>query len=272
MSISAPYLMCISCLTKSMMPARVAFHASLCLLLLSFGSAYAQPPTDAQRNAIKSACRSDFIAQCSGVTPGGIEALTCLQKHSSTLAPACRAAVSAVNVNKKSSAAAPAETPATVPAQSAAAPDAAMPAHQPTLAQRNAVKSACRSDFIAQCSGVTPGGSEALACLRQHDANLAPSCQQAVAALTGGAAVPAAGGNVSTGGATTAPMTAPAARTAMPTYSPREELFIVRRSCGPDFRALCRSVPLGGGRGIACLRNNIASVSPSCRQVLTSGL
>ena len=81
------------------------------------------------------------------------------------------------------------------------------------------------------------GGSEALACLREHDANLAPSCQQAVAALTGSAA----GGNVSTGGATTAPMSAPAVRAAMPSYSPREELFIVRRSCGPDFRALCRA-------------------------------
>jgi hypothetical protein len=263
MSISAPF---------SMFPARITFQASLCLLLLSIGSAHAQPPTDAQRNAIKSACRSDFIAQCSGVTPGGIEALTCLQQHSSTLAPACRAAVSAVNINKKSSAVAPSETPAVVPAQSAAAPDAATTVHQPTQAQRNAVKSTCRSDFMAQCSGVTPGGSEALGCLRQNAASLAPSCQQAVAALTGGAAAPATGGNVSTGGATPAPMSVPAARAAMPSYSPREELFIVRRSCGPDFRAFCRSVPLGGGRAIACLRNNIASVSPTCRQVLTSGL
>jgi hypothetical protein len=270
MRTSAPFMTLTSCLKRSILPARIALHALPCLLFLSFGSAYAQPPTDAQRNAIRSACRSDFIAQCSGVTPGGIEALTCLQQHSSTLAPACRAAVSAVNVNKKSSSVAPSETPATVPAQSAAAPDAAAPAHQPTQAERNAVKSACRSDFMAQCSGVTPGGSEALSCLRQHDATLAPSCQQAVAALTGGASAPAAGGNVSTGGATTAPMTAPAARAAMPSYSPREELFIVRRSCGPDFRALCRSVPLGGGRGIACLRNNIAQVSPSCRRVLTS--
>jgi hypothetical protein len=272
MSRSALFLTRISCLGHSMMPARATFHASLCLLFLSIGSAYAQPPTDAQRNAIRSSCRSDFIAQCSGVTPGGIEALTCLQQHSSTLAPACRAAVSAVNVNKKSSAAEPSQSPVTAPAQSAAVPDAATPAHQPTQAQRNAVKSACRSDFMAQCSGVTPGGAEALSCLRQHDATLAPSCQEAVAALTGSAAAPAAGGNVSTGGATTAPMTAPATRAAMPSYSPREELFIVRRSCGPDFRALCRSVPLGGGRGIACLRNNIASVSPSCRRVLTSGL
>jgi hypothetical protein len=253
-------------------PARLAVYASLCLLLLSFGSANAQPPTDAQRNAIKSACRSDFIAQCSGVSPGGIAALTCLQQHSATLAPACRAAVSAVNVDKKSSAAEPAETPATVPAQSAEAPDAAVPSHQPTQAQRNAVKSACRSDFIAQCSGVTPGGSEALGCLRQHNSTLAPSCQQAVAALTGSGAAPAAGGDAPTSSTAAAPMTAPATRAAMPSYSPREELFIVRRSCGPDFRALCRSVPLGGGRGIACLRDNVARVSPSCRQVLTSGL
>jgi hypothetical protein len=258
--------------TFSIFPTGAAIRASLCMLFLSFGSAYAQPPTDAQRNAIKSACRSDFIAQCSGVSPGGIAALTCLQQHSATLAPACRAAVSAVNVNKKSSAAEPSDSPSAAPAQSAAVPAAATSQRQPTQAERSAVKAACRSDFMAQCSGVTPGGSEALGCLQQHSSALAPSCQQAVAALTGGAAAPVAGGGASTGGGAAAPMTAPVTRAAMPSYSPREELFIVRRSCGPDFRSLCRSVPLGGGRGIACLRDNVARVSPSCRQVLTSGL
>ena len=32
---------------------------------------FAQAPTDAQREAIRSACRSDYIAHCSSVPPGG---------------------------------------------------------------------------------------------------------------------------------------------------------------------------------------------------------
>ncbi|MBB5573194.1 hypothetical protein GGD50_001798 [Rhizobium paranaense] len=244
----------------------------LCALLwvfcLSAGVAHAQQPTDAQRSAIKSACRSDFIAQCSGVTPGGKEALTCLQQHSATLSPACRSAVSALDgTKKKSSAATPAETPATAPAQSSAAA-AGTPAAQPTQAQRNAVKSACRSDFMAQCSGVTPGGSQALACLQQHSATLSPSCQQAVAAL-GGASAPAGAAQAPAGGGAAA---MPGARAGMPSFSPREELIVLHRTCGPDFRAFCRSVPLGGGRGIACLRNNMQRLSPVCQRVLTSGL
>ncbi|MDL2401851.1 hypothetical protein [Rhizobium mayense] len=241
---------------------------SLCVLSLFVGVAHSQQPSAAQRNAIKSACRSDFIAQCSGVSPGGIEALTCLQQHSATLSPACRSAVSAVGgtTKQKSSAAAPAETPGTAPAQSGTAASGAMQAHQPTQAQRNAVKSACRSDFMAQCSGVTPGGTEALTCLRQHNSTLSPSCQQAVAALGGSASAPAAGGGAA------AATAAPAMRTTMPSFTPREELMIMRQSCGPDFRAFCRSVPLGGGRGIACLRDNLQRVSPSCHKVLTSGL
>ena len=158
-----------------LLPAYITLCALLCALCLFVGAAHSQQPTDAQRNAIKSACRSDFMAQCSGVTPGGIEALTCLQQHSATLSPACRNAVSAVDTTKrKSSAVAPAETPGTAPAQSGAAASGGAQAHQPTQAQRNAVKSACRSDFMAQCSGVTPGGSEALTCLRQHNATLSP--------------------------------------------------------------------------------------------------
>lgn len=243
----------------------MVLQALLCVLVLPFATAYAQQPTDAQRNAIRSACRSDFMEQCSGVTPGGIEALTCLQRHSAMLAPACRNAVSAIDTTKsKSTATAPAQTPGVAPAQSGAAPAAGMQARQPSQAERNAIKSACRSDFMAQCSGVTPGGSAALACLRQHDTSLSPSCQQAVAALGAGASAPAGGG--------AAAMPAPAEGAAMPSFSPREELMIMRRSCGADFRAYCSSVPLGGGRGIACLRGNLQRLSPQCHRVLTSGL
>src|ERR1700733_4377210 len=80
-------------------------------------SAFAQAPTDAQREAIRSACRSDYMAHCSSVPPGGLESLQCLQKNMSSLSASCKSAVSAV------------EAPAAAPkAETPAAADPAKPA------------------------------------------------------------------------------------------------------------------------------------------------
>ncbi|MFD1728822.1 cysteine rich repeat-containing protein [Rhizobium viscosum] len=248
-------------------PIWLSISSLFCAASLFAGVAMAQAPTDEQKSAVRSACRSDFIAQCSGVQPGGMEALNCLQQHDSTLSPACRKAVSAITAKPKSTSAEPTQTaPATTGATTPAPAAGAQAAAQPTDAQRNAVKSACRSDFMAQCSGVTPGGAAALSCLQQHSARLSAPCQQAVAAI--GAAGGAAGAPAAGAGAATA--AAPPA--AMPVFSPREEMMIVRESCGPDFRAFCRMVPVGGGRVISCLRDNLQRVSPACHKVLTSGL
>ncbi|NKL81279.1 hypothetical protein [Rhizobium leguminosarum] len=262
--LTAPHARCRLPFTVSVLPA-------LFVVVLFAGVASAQAPTEEQRNAIRAECRSDFMAQCSGVTPGGIEALTCLQQHSATLSAGCRKAVSAISKPKSTSAepapAAPATTGATSPA-----PATGAPAHQPTQAQRSAVKSACQRDFMAQCSGVTPGGTEALTCLQQHNATLSVPCQQAVAALGGSAGGGSAGSTPASGGAAATVATTPAPRAMMPAFSPREELMILRETCGPDFQALCRMVPLGGGRAMACLRDNLQRVSPACHRVLTSGL
>lgn len=61
-------------------------------------------------------------------------------------------------------------------------------AQQPTLAQAAAIRQSCRADFEAYCGGVSPGGGAALACLRQNAAKLAPACQQALRAASGGGA------------------------------------------------------------------------------------
>jgi hypothetical protein len=50
------------------------------LIALAFDPIAAQEPTEAERDAIRSACRSDFMAHCSSVQPGGKEALECLLK------------------------------------------------------------------------------------------------------------------------------------------------------------------------------------------------
>ncbi len=137
-----------------------------------------------------------------------------------------------------------------------------------TDAQRSAIRSACRGDFTVQCAGVKPGGRDALACLQQHAFFLSEGCQQALAEATGGGA-----------GATTPPGDNPSSSTATPapapegapTMSPREEMAIAREACGADFRAHCRAVPLGRGRGIACLRDNMERLSPGCRKALNAG-
>src|SRR5882757_8962718 len=64
--------------------------------LVNLAPAFSQAPTQAQRDAIKSECRSDYMAHCSSIPPGGMESLQCLQKNMSSLAPGCQSAVRAV--------------------------------------------------------------------------------------------------------------------------------------------------------------------------------
>jgi hypothetical protein len=253
-------------------------------------SAFAQAPTDAQREAIRSACRSDYIAHCSSVPPGGLESLQCLQKNMSSLSGSCKSAVSAVDApavapaaKSETPAAAPkAETPAAAEpakpaatvAPAAAAPKAAAatPAKKPSDAQIAAIRSACRSDYPKVCAGVPTGGAPALQCLDKNKSKVSSGCQQALNA-TGGDATPAAGG-ASTGGApaagsAAAPAAAPPAVIVLRPMRPREELFVLRSACGGDVRSLCGGVAPGGGRIVQCLATNAGSLSPACKDVLS---
>src|SRR6516162_1739005 len=72
-------------------------NASLAAALFATATpGLAQAPTEAQKSAIRSACRSDFMAHCASVTPGGVEAYQCLQKNMSSLSSGCQTAVRAV--------------------------------------------------------------------------------------------------------------------------------------------------------------------------------
>jgi Cysteine rich repeat len=275
--------------------------------------AFSQAPTDAQRSAIRSACRSDYIAHCSSVPPGGMASLQCLQKNMSSLSSSCQTAVRAVEAPAEpkaeakpepkaeskteskteakpqdkseakresappASSAAPAEKPA---AEAAPAPKAAAsaPAKKPSSAQVAAIRSACRSDYMAHCASVPTGGAAALSCLKQNKSKLSAGCQQAVNAAGGGAssrgsaAAPAEGGAPAPGAATDAatvasPAVAPMVLRPM---RPREVLFVLRSACGGDVRALCADVPPGGGRIVQCLAAQAASLSTECHNVLGS--
>jgi hypothetical protein len=107
--------------------------------------AFSQQPTDAQRSAIRSACRSDYQAHCASVPPGGIESLQCLQKSMSSLSSSCQTAVGAVKPPAASNAeSTPATGPAKPAAETAAAPAAeaatATPAKKPSSAQVAAIR------------------------------------------------------------------------------------------------------------------------------------
>ena len=246
--------------------------------------AFSQAPTDAQRSAIRSECRSDYEAHCASVPPGGAASLQCLQKNMSSLSSSCQTAVRAVEAPAASTAE---PAPAAAPPKAEAAPAAATAkpaaetagpkaaestaAKKPSDAQVAAIRSACRSDYQKVCAGVPTGGAPALQCLEKNKSKLSGNCQQAVNAASGGATTPAAG-TASTTAATTSPAAAPAAAPApalvLRPMRPREELFVVRSACGGDVRALCGGVAPGGGRIARCLATQAASLSPACKEVL----
>jgi hypothetical protein len=247
--------------------------------------AFSQAPTDAQRNAIRSECRSDYEAHCASIPPGGAASLQCLQKNMSSLSSSCQTAVRAAEAPAASKAE---SAPAAAPPKAAAAPAAATAkpaaetaapkaaesttAKKPSDAQVAAIRSACRSDYQKTCAGVPTGGAAALNCLEKNKSKLSGNCQQAVNAASGGTTTPAAGAEpaaAATASPGAAPAAAPAPVLVLRPMRPREELFVLRSACGGDVRALCGSVAPGGGRIVQCLATKAASLSPACKEVLT---
>jgi len=261
---------------------------------LTATQAFAQAPTDAQRNAIKSACRSDYMAHCASVPPGGGPALQCLQKNMASLSASCQAAVTSVApaadvkpaavpaaAESKPAAAPPAaeSKPATEAAKPAVVPPAtevakpvatekpastttpkpmsaaAAPSGTPSDAQVAAIRGACRKDYPNFCAAVPTGGAAALQCLEKNSAKLSAACGKAVAAASGGAATPAAA------------VPAEPVLVLRP-MRPLEELRVLNAACGPDAKALCSDVQSGGGRIVRCLAANAKSLSPACKGML----
>lgn len=233
--------------------------------------AASQQPTDEQRNAIRSACRADYEANCASVPPGGAASLQCLQKNMSKLSGSCKQAVNAI----EPAAAAPKAGSAPVPpapakaAAPAAAPKtaAATPAQKPTDAQTAAIRSACRSDYQKNCASVPPGGEASLQCLQKSMPKLSPSCQKAVSAVGGSGPAPAPGG-APAAAAPAGAAAAPAPALVLRPMRPREELLVLRSACSGDVRTLCGGVAPGGGRIVQCLVVRAADLSPACKDVL----
>ena len=90
-------------------------------------------------------------------------------------------------------------------------------------------ESACFADAGRVCPGVAPEEPGFLACLREHGTELSPACRDDLRRLEQRAAV-------------------------------------LERACGADVLRLCRDVPRGEGRVLACLDRNAMLLSPACAQ------
>ncbi|MFS8037812.1 cysteine rich repeat-containing protein [Xanthobacter sp. AM11] len=50
-------------------------------------------------------------------------------------------------------------------------------------AQLQALRTACEADVKKLCSGIQPGGGRLIQCLRQHQADVSPTCKDGLASL-----------------------------------------------------------------------------------------
>src|SRR5215469_17043505 len=111
-------------MTKAQVARALRMAALVAAALGLAHAASAQRPSEEQIAAIRAECRSDYIAHCAGVPPGGAQALACLREHLASVSPDCQQAVNAAG-------AAPSPTPA---AQAPAPPAAEAPAAAPAPA------------------------------------------------------------------------------------------------------------------------------------------
>jgi hypothetical protein len=169
---------------------------------------------------------------------------------------------------------------------------AAMPAssQQPTSAQRDAIRSACRADYEAHCASVPPGGAASLQCLQQNMSALSSACQMAVRTVepaTENKAEPKAEPKTENK-VESKPETAPAAATskpaaeaaptpatkmnsAAPAAQPSSaQVAAIRSACRSDYPKVCAGVPTGGAAALQCLEKNKTKLSASCEKAVAA--
>ena len=239
------------------------------LIALPWSPIAAQEPTQAERDAIRSACRSDFLAHCAGVQPGGKEALECLLQNDAQLSQSCKSAVSTVAHKSEP---ASKEPPATTPAAAMNAPTPAPAQTQDD--QIKTIRQACTlDDFMAHCSWISPSSPEVMLCLKANAAGLSPSCRAAVASLSGNPPAETehkeqitTQPRKSEPAHATAPISPPASAPHKPTA---EQKKAIRAACRADFMSHCSGVQPGGTKALSCLQRHAGQLSAPCRTALT---
>jgi hypothetical protein len=238
-------------------PMRAALYVALLIagLFGSAGIAVAQEPTPDQQSAIRSNCRSDFMANCSGVPRGGKEALQCLKDNVAKLSSGCQQVVKAVMPP-------PAPKP---PAPSVMATPAAPAAQPPAATPAAPVAATPAAPAAAPAAPAAPATSTATQAAAKPAAPVASTPQPAAAKPA--AVKPAAPAAPPAKPPASAPVPA-AAPPALIVVAPRQVFVLVRTKCRAEYRAYCSNVDIGGGRVVACLQSNAASLSPTCQSGL----
>ena len=85
-------------------------------------------------------CAADAKKFCGGVQPGQGRIVKCMKSHEAELSPACQSDMKAAKERMEQ------------------------------------VKEECKADAQKFCRGIRPGGGRILACLKSHQADLAPAC------------------------------------------------------------------------------------------------
>jgi hypothetical protein len=224
-------------------------------LFAGAGIAAAQEPTPDQQSAIRSNCRSDFMSNCSGVPRGGREAMQCLKDHVAVLSAGCQQAVKAVMPAAAPKPPAPPKPVTATPAAPAAPPPAAAP---PAPVAATPAAPAAPAAALAAATAAPPAAKPA-----------APVASTPPAAPVQPAAVKPA--TPAAKSAAKPPASAPSPAAAPPAVivvAPVRIFALVRNKCREEYRAYCSDVDIGGGRVVACLQANAASLSPTCQSGL----
>ena len=177
---------------------KIVLPIALTAAALSAVAAFAQSPTPAQQQAIKSNCVADYRTNCSGVPTGGMDALICLEQHEAKLSPACKSAVEAVDHGSGSNtsttaASAPAtgseggeasgEMKAEASAPTAGGAGTAPASGKPVMSLRQEMRlaaRACARDYRALCPNLPAGQGNVLFCLKVHEEHLSARCRKAM--------------------------------------------------------------------------------------------
>jgi len=253
--------------------------------------------TSAQQSAIRSSCRSDFTAKCSGVTPGGKDALACLQKNVNGLSPACKTAVSATLPPPAPAAAAkPAEpappkaaaapAPAPAAATATAAPVVSAPPPKAKVAPAPKAKAATAA-VAAPAPPATVAAPEAppaptaaqmkairFTCRREFANNCrgVPSGgAKAIDCLQRNAGKLTPDCRTSLAALGDARPATPGTPPPAPAGTPNAPIVmtaVIGRSCMRDLLLHCRDIKVGDGRKIACLMERGPALSPLCKAAL----
>ena len=220
------------------------------LILLMAGSAAAKP-TQAQLDAIKANCRSDFMSNCWGVPRGGAEAFQCLKEHKASLSAGCQTAIKAA-------------TPAPAPAK---APEPAVPKPAPAPAAEPA-------------PAATPAPApqqEAAPAEEPQTKSASPAPQESTPASAPKAAAapppktPAPEAARPTKAAATDPAPTPEVSDEGPAiigFIPPRKKLMVQRHCRQELETYCADIDVVQGRVLRCLFSHKSDLTPDCQGAL----